>query len=65
VVSSAAHKQQIQQMIGRLPEVRQVVNCLSLEHIAPLNPHVDEAPFDSPLSDVELYVGGYETYGPN
>ena len=65
VVASAAQKQQIQQIIGRLPEVRQVVNCLSLEHIAPLHPHVDEPPFDLPLSNVELYVGGYETYGPN
>jgi osmotically-inducible protein OsmY len=46
VASNALHKQAITQRLGRVPGVRQVINCLSLEHVAALPPM---GPMVSPL----------------
>jgi len=34
VVASAAEKHQLEQRLRQLPGVRQVINCLALEHVA-------------------------------
>ena len=44
VASDATDRQRLQQMIGRLPGVQQVINCLSVEHVAQLRPCA-ETPF--------------------
>jgi osmotically-inducible protein OsmY len=36
VAANASHKQAITQRLRQMPGVRQVINCLSLEHIAAL-----------------------------
>ena len=41
VASNATDRQNLQQMIGRLPGVQRVINCLSVEHVAQLRPCVE------------------------
>jgi len=41
IARTAAQKQRIEQLVRRVPGVRDVVNCLALEHLAHLRPALD------------------------
>ena len=49
VAANATHKQTISQRLDRVPGVRQVINCLSLERVAAL----------PPLGSLTAYLGPY------
>src|SRR5579859_4437217 len=45
IATNAGQKHKIQQLVTRVPGVRRVIDCLSLEHIAKLETNFSAIPF--------------------
>lgn len=65
IAVSATQKEKIDQIVSQVPGVQQVVNCLSLEHIARWPPADSPAMILPPLAPADFHWTSSETFGPN